>query len=112
MKQTFKNEMRELMVKSWSYVKRYGYTISEAMKVAWMNLKLRKAMKTRIVKFFYIKKSTGETREAYGTTDPTRYNYEAKGGRNGNYEDCVQYYDTEKQGFRMFKDYNLVRVCL
>ena len=111
MSKTFKNEMREMMTKAWSFVKNQGYTLSEAMKIAWMNLKLRKAMKTRIVQFFYIKKSTGELRQAFGTTDPHRYDYEAKGGRNGNFDGCVQYYDTEKKSFRMFKDYNLVRVC-
>lgn len=50
-----KNMMREVMVKAWSFVKNQGYTLSEALRVAWMNVKLRKAMKTQIVEFFYIK---------------------------------------------------------
>ena len=86
--------------------------MGEAMHICWMNLKLKKAMKTRVVQFFFIKASTGELRQAFGTTDPHRYEYEAKGGRNGNYAHCVQYWDTEKQGFRMFKDFNLVSVVL
>lgn len=111
MKTTFKNDMRELMTLAWSMVKEQGFTMREAMRKAWMNYKLCKAMKTRIVQFFFIKASTGELRQAFGTTDTSRYSYEAKGGRSGNYAHCVQYWDTVKNSFRMFKDYNLVRVC-
>lgn len=112
MSKNFKNEMRELMMSAWRMVRNCGYSISEALHICWMNRNLRLAMKTRVVQFFYIKKSTGELRQAFGTTDPHRYEYEAKGGRNGNFADCVQYYDMTANGFRMFKDYNLVRVCL
>lgn len=112
MSKTFKNDMRELMLLSWTMVREQGFTMSEAMKKAWMNYKLRVAMKTRIVQFFFIKASTGELRQAFGTTDTSRYSYEARGGRNGNYAHCVQYWDCEKNGFRMYKDYNLVRVAL
>lgn len=107
-----KNMMRDVMTKAWVMVREQGYTMSEALKVAWMNVKLVKAMKTRVVQFFFIKATTGEMRQAFGTTDTSRYHYEAKGGRSGNFAHCVQYWDTVKQAFRMFKDYNLVRVCL
>ena len=41
MKQTFKNEMRELMTMAWGFVRRNGYTLSEALTVAWRNYKLK-----------------------------------------------------------------------
>lgn len=41
-------------------------SMSEALKTAWMNIKLKAAMKERIVKF-YFQKVDGSIREAYGT---------------------------------------------
>lgn len=41
MSATFKNSMRDLMNLAWSFVKKNGLTMSEAMKKAWMNLKLK-----------------------------------------------------------------------
>lgn len=97
---------------AYGFIQKQGMTQSEAMRQAWMVEKLKVALKTRVVEFFYIKKSTGEMRQAFGTTDPHRYNYTATGnGRHGNYADCVQYWDFEKQAFRMFKTYNLVKVA-
>lgn len=58
--------LHEVMSLAWQFVKRNGYTMSEAMKVAWANLKLKGEMKKKIVKF-YFKKVDGSVREAYGT---------------------------------------------
>lgn len=55
MSATFKNSMRDLMNLAWSFVKKNGLTMSEAMKKAWMNLKLKSQMKKRIVKFYFQK---------------------------------------------------------
>ena len=38
---TFKNMMREVMQLAWQFVKKNGYSLSEALKVAWMNIKLK-----------------------------------------------------------------------
>lgn len=105
----FKKQMQEIMRIAWRIFRVTGETFSDCLRKAWMNYKLRCAMMTRIVRFAYIKKSTGELRTAIGTCDPTRYDYTPTGnGRNGNFADCVQYYDKEADGFRMFKTYNLV----
>lgn len=97
---------------AYGFIHKQGFTQSEAMKQAWRVEKLKVALRERVVKFYYIKKSTGELREAFGTTDPHRYTYEAKGeGHRGNFADCVQYWDTEKQSFRCFKTYNLVKIA-
>ena len=108
MKTEFKNQMREIMNIAWQIFRITGETISACLKRAWTNFKLRNAMRTRIVRFSYIKKSTGELRVAYGTTDPHRYTYEAVGGRDTKPNDCTRYWDTEACGFRMFKIFNLV----
>lgn len=61
-----KNQLKEVMLMAWTFVKRNGFSMSEAMKCAWANMKLKVAMKQRIVKF-YFKKVDGSVREAYGT---------------------------------------------
>lgn len=66
MSTNFKNSMREVMSLAWQFVKRNGFSMSEALKVAWANLKLKAQMKNKIVKF-YFKKVDGSVREAYGT---------------------------------------------
>lgn len=105
--------MRDIMQTAWTFVKRNGLTISEALKIAWRNFKLQVAMKSRVVEFWYKKATTGELRQAFGTTDPSRYDYTPTGnGHRGPYADCVQYWDTAKGAFRMFKTYNLKSVVL
>lgn len=66
MSTTFKNSMREVMSTAWQFVRKNGYSMSEAMKVAWANYKLKQAMKNRIVRFYY-RKVSGEVREAFGS---------------------------------------------
>lgn len=63
---TFKKMMREVMQLAWQFVKKNGYSLSEALKVAWMNIKLKAQMKKRICKF-YFQKVDGSLREAFGT---------------------------------------------
>lgn len=99
------------MNEAWRLVKAYGYTMAAAMKQCWLVKKLRDRMKKGIVHFFFIKKTTGELREAFGTLDPSKIDYTATGeGRHGNFADCVQYWDTVKGAWRMFKTYNLTKV--
>lgn len=101
-----KNILHEIMSLAWQLVKRNGYSMSEALKTAWANIKLRNAMKQRIVKF-YFKKVDGTIREAYGTLKENLI--PATSGDNRKKSDTVQvYYDTEKQEYRCFKKANLV----
>lgn len=102
--------LRALMLQAWQLVKRNGYTIREAMVVAWRNAKLKAAMALRIVKFYY-QKVDGTMREAYGTLKENLIPATAGSDRKRN--DTVQvYFDTEKQEWRCFKRANLVSVVL
>ena len=103
-----KNEfLRGLMLQAWQLVKRNGFTMQEALKCAWLNAKLRKAMFKKICKF-YFQKVDGSLREAYGTLQSNLIPAIA-GERKSN--DTVQvYYDTERQEYRCFKKANLVKV--
>lgn len=112
-KTAFQDQMREIMNLAWHICRITCEPFSVCLHKAWMNFKLKVAMMTKVVRFSYIKKSTGELRTALGTTDPHKYDYTPTGGvRNGNFADCVQYYDKEADGFRMFKSYNLVTISL
>ena len=65
-----------------------------------------KAMKTRIVEFYFMKKD-GTLRQAFGTLQDDIILPLIKGTSNRPYNpDLVTYYDTEKSEFRSFKKVN------
>ncbi|WP_444339426.1 SH3 beta-barrel fold-containing protein [Phocaeicola plebeius] len=104
-----KNQLKEVMLMAWTFVKRNGFTMSEAMKCAWANIKLKAAMKQRIVKF-YFKKVDGSIREAYGTLKENLIPATSGDNRKKN-DTVVTYYDTEKQSWRSFKKANLLNIA-
>ena len=109
MSNTFRSQISEVMCLAWQMVKRNGYTMSEALKTAWTNIKLRVAMKERIVKF-YFQKVDGSIREAYGTLKDSLLP-DSKGTDNRKKSDTVQtYFDTERGEFRCFKKANLIEI--
>lgn len=109
MSNTFRSQISEVMCLAWQMVKRNGYTMSEALKTAWTNIKLRAAMKERIVKF-YFQKVDGSIREAYGTLKDSLLP-DSKGTDNRKKGDTVQtYFDTERGEFRCFKKANLIKI--
>lgn len=104
-----KEFLHEVMSLAWQFVRRNGFTMSEAMRVAWANMKLKAAMKNRIVKF-YFKKVDGSIREAYGTLKESLMPATSSDNRKKN--DTIQvYYDTERQEYRCFKKANLVTIA-
>lgn len=105
-----RNVLHDIMTLAWQFVKRNGFTMSEALKAAWANIKLKAAMKNRIVKF-YFQKVDGSVREAYGTLKDNLIPAIA-GTDNRKRNDTVQvFYDTEKQEWRCFKKANLISIC-
>ena len=101
-----RTQLSEIMSLAWQFVKRNGYTMSEALKTAWANMKLRAQMKHRIVRF-YFRKVDGTIREAYGTLKESILPPTQGTGRKAN----ETFYDTERQEYRSFKRANLVEVC-
>ena len=105
----FKNRMRAVMRLAWQMVKKNGYTKSEALKTAWLNMKLKASMKERIVKF-YFQKVDGSIREAYGTLKESLLP-PIKGAESRKKSDTLQvYFDTEKNEYRSFKVANLIKI--
>lgn len=103
-----KSTLSQVMNLAWQFVKRNGFTMSEAMKTAWANIKLRAAMGARIVRF-YFRKVDGSTREAFGTLAESLTPATA-GTDTRRRNDTVQtYFDTEKQEWRCFKKANLIK---
>ena len=110
MSNVFRSQISEVMRLAWQMVKRNGYSMSEALKTAWMNIKLKAAMKERIVKF-YFQKVDGSIREAYGTLKDSLLP-DSKGTDSRKKSDTVQtYFDTERGEFRCYKVANLVKIA-
>ena len=108
MSTTFKSQMKEVMQMAWSFVRKNGYSMSEALKCAWANLKLKAALKVKIVEF-YFKKTDGTLRQAFGTLMSDRVP-ETKGTKK-KADNCQVYFDTEKEEWRCFKKCNLVKIA-
>lgn len=110
MSNAMRHQLKAIMTLAWQFVKRNGFTMSEALRPAWRNIKLKARLHTGIVKF-YFQKVDGSIREAYGTLKsdllpPTQGNDTRK--KN----DTVQvYFDTEAQNYRCFKMANLVKLA-
>lgn len=100
--------LRQIMWQAWQFVKRNGFTLSEALKQAWALWRLKKAMTQGIVKFYY-QKVDGSMREAWGTLKSELMpKMDERTDRKTENATVQVYFDTEKQEFRCFKRANLV----
>lgn len=104
----FRSQMKEVMSLAWQFVRKNGYSMSEALKCAWANLKLKAALKVKIVEF-YFKKTDGTLRQAFGTLMSDRVP-ETKGTKK-TAENCQVYFDTEVGDWRCFKKCNLIKIA-
>ena len=103
-----KTALASIMHLAWQFVKRNGFTMAEALTVAWRNFKLKNAMKSGIVQF-YFRKVNSEIRQAFGTLKSELLPETQGTGRKAN--DSVQvYFDTERQEYRSFKRCNLISI--
>ncbi len=91
---------------AWQFVRRNGFSMSEALRAAWANIKLKARMRAGIVKFHF-RKVDGTVREAYGTLKTSLIPKTSPTGRKTS-ETVQTYYDTEKCAYRCFKRANLV----
>ena len=105
-----KSDLRAIMQMAWQFVKRNGFTMSEALRLAWINFKLQARIAVAIAKS-YFQKVDGSVREAYGTLDASRMP-QISGNDTRKKNDTVQtYFDTERGEFRCFKRANLLRIA-
>lgn len=104
-----KKNLQSIMVQAWSFVKRNGYTMSEALKCAWANFKLKNAFTKGIV-HFHFRKVDGTIREAFGTLKKSIV--PQTNGNSRNNPTIQTYFDTEVGNWRCFKVANLISVEL
>lgn len=72
---------------------------------------LKEKLKSGVAHFLYKKQSTGEIREAWGTTASNLMKANINGrGISRDSVNCVCYWDCEKGGFRSLRFENLVQV--
>ena len=103
------SDLRDIMRMAWQLVRKNGFTMSEALKTAWLNFKLKMKMRYGIVKFYY-QKISGEIREAYGTLRADLMPQTKGADRKPN--PTVQvYYDSEREEYRCFKIANLIKIA-
>ena len=105
-----KSILASVMNHAWQMVRRNGFTMSEALVIAWRNLKLRTAMQKGIVKF-YFQKVDSTIREAYGTLKESLLP-ETKGTCRKANDSLQVYFDTERGEWRSFKRANLLNIIL
>lgn len=101
-----KTTLSSVMQLAWQFIKRNGFSLSEALTMAWRNIKLRAEMSSRIVRF-YFRKVDGSTREAYGTLCERLTPATASTSARRTNDTIQTYYDTERQEWRSFKKANL-----
>lgn len=104
-----KADLQSIMNAAWQFVKRNGFTLSEALKTAWRNFKLKTQMHTGIVRF-YFRKVDGTLREAWGTLASDLVP-ETKGTDRKPNPTTQAYFDTEKQEWRCYKIANLIAIA-
>lgn len=101
--------LREVMLLAWQFVKKNGFSMAEAMKAAWANIKLKAKMALGIVKF-YFQKVDGSIREAYGTLKADLLP-DTQGSERRPNPTVQTYFDTERESWRSFKRANLIRIA-
>ncbi len=105
------SKMSTIFSNAWYYMKKGIYaTFSECLKASWRAYKTVKALKNGIVSFSY-RKATGAIRTATGTLNGSLYAFTGKGVRTESKPDAIKYYDTEKDGWRMFRIERLLQVA-
>lgn len=107
-----RTDLRTIMTAAWGFVRRNGFTLSEALRQAWALFKLKAKMQLGIVRFYY-RKVDGTTREAWGTLAerliPTTGT--SDGPRRKANPTVQNYFDTERGEWRCFKIANLLNVA-
>jgi len=110
MKATMKKSMQQIMSLAWQFIKRNGYSRSEALHTAWLNYKLKTEMAKKIVKFYY-KKVDGTLREAFGTLKNSLVTTIGINDHRRTNETLQMYFDTERNEWRCFKKANVLVIA-
>lgn len=103
------DKKRAVMVTAWGMVKRNGFTIGEALRTAWKNIKLKIKMATGAIKFTF-EKADGTIREAWGTLKQELINYKPNGKGRPTAAHLQLFWDVEADGYRCFDKSRLIEI--
>lgn len=102
---------KRVMNESWFFIKEHKMKKSEALRQAWLVVKVREAMTKESVEFEFLKTDNKTMRKAFGTLHPNVIPAIKGTGRKPN--DSVQvFFDTEINEWRSFKKSNLIRATI
>ena len=105
----FRVKMGIIMQTAWMFVKEEGYSMGEAMHVAYLNYNLRSMMYKGHVRFVF-RKLNGEVREACGTLLSGVFDNAIMGTGHHTPKRNQLYWDDENNGFRSFRKSRLVSI--
>lgn len=103
-----RTDLSIIMRTAWQMCRATGVTFAECLHKAWQVFKLKIKMRAGIVQFFYLKSSTGELRQAFGTLKDDLCP-ETKGDDRKPNKHLVTYYDTVAEGWRSFRMF--IQLC-
>lgn len=102
--------MSEVMKAAWAFVKENGMTLSDAMRCAWRNFKLKAMMLAgKAVRFTFLK-ADGTIRQALGTLAKAAINYIPNGNGKAAPDRIQRFWDLEKAAYRCFTKAALLTV--
>ncbi|MFN0216159.1 MAG: SH3 beta-barrel fold-containing protein [Saprospiraceae bacterium] len=77
---------------------------------AWQIVRLRAALRLGATRFVF-QKQDGEVREAYGTLNPSLFQYEHKGSDRAESPTAIKYFDLDKNAWRSFRAERILKVA-
>lgn len=111
---TPKEAQRALVIATRTHASTPAEFLVAGVKAA-MVAELKKRMQTAVVEFYFIKKSTGELRRAFGTTMPSLASSHINGrGISRDSVNTIAFWDVEAPGenkWRSFRYETIVKVC-
>lgn len=102
--------LHEVMQLAWQFVRRNGFSKSESLKLAWVNLQLKREMKQGVVCFRF-RRVDGHERQAFGTLCEELMPAVKHTGRKVTTDAVQTYYDTVCGEFRSYRKANLMSVA-
>lgn len=103
------NFRKRVMKYAWQIWKNTRKSWSRCLMQAWANYRLLRAMKVKVVEF-YFKKTDGTIRRAFGTLKGIAY--KSSGRKSETTYKTITFYDTEKDSFRCYRVENLLGYIL
>lgn len=101
-----KEDLQEIMLTAWHFVKEYNYTMRDALKKAWICFDVKNEMLNGIVEFSFEKKN-GELRKASGTLSQNIAPV-LKGSEKKKNITVQSFFDVEINSWRSFSKINLL----